>query len=186
MRLFVGCDLPDEIKQSILRFQSELRHLGVNGVWKSLDNFHITLKFLGELELDKISVLKETLSVVASNHNPFGLTIGGLGAFPSLKKPQTLWTAVGGGLTELNRLRHDMHQELQIKGFKLDERQFKPHITLASRPTLDNDFSVVHTEILGEYMVEEIVLFESSAIRGKRVYTDLYRAGFETMGKLNG
>jgi len=184
MRLFVGVDLPAEIKQTILKFQSELRHLGVNGFWKSLDNLHITLEFLGELEPDKISALTETLTKVASNYKPFRLTIGGLGAFSSLKQPHTLWTAVSGSLTELNRLRYDLHHELKIKGFELDERQFKPHITLASRPKLDNiDFSVVRSKILGEFMVEEFVLFESRAIRGKRVYTDLYRAGFETTGE---
>ena len=113
------------------------------------------------------------------SHYPFGLTIGGIGAFPSLKQPHTLWTAVSGSLTELNRLRHDLHHELQIKGFELDERLFKPHITLASRPKLDKaDVSVVRTKILGEYMVAEVVLFESRAIGGKRVYSDLVRAGF--------
>lgn len=180
MRLFVGVDLPTEIKQTLLKFQSELRHLGVNGSWKLLDSLHITLEFLGELELDKILGLTETLTKVASNYRPFGLTIGGIGAFPSFKQPHTLWTAVSGSLTELNRLRQDLHHELKIKGFKLDERQFKPHITLASRPKLDNiDFSLVSTKILGGYMVAEVVLFESSAIDGKRVYTNLYRAGFE-------
>jgi len=179
MRLFVGVDLPAEIKQTLLKFQSELRYLGVNGFWKSLDNFHLTLEFLGELEPDKISALTETLTNVASNYRPFGLTIGGLGVFPSLRQPHTLWTEVSGSITELNRLRSDLHHALKIKGFELDERQFKPHITLASRPKLDNiDFSVVQSKMLGTFMVGEAVLFESRAIRGKRVYTDLYRAGF--------
>jgi RNA 2',3'-cyclic 3'-phosphodiesterase len=179
MRLFVGIDLPLEIKQTLLKFQSELRALGVNGSWKSPDNFHITLEFLGELELDKLSVLTETLTKVAGNYRRFGLSIGGIGAFPSLKKPHTLWTAVSGSLTELNRLRQELHHELQIKGFKLDERQFKPHITLASRPKLaKGDFSVVQTKIFGEYIVAELVLFESRLIHGKRVYIDLFKAGF--------
>lgn len=184
MRLFVGVDLSAEIKQTLLRFQSELRHLGVHGFWKSLDNFHITLEFLGELEIDKVSVLTETLTNVASNYKPFELTIGGLGAFPSFKQAHTLWTGVRGNLAELNRLRHELHHELKIKGFKLDERQFKPHITLASRPILENcDISVIKTKIFGEYIVSEVVLFESRAIGGKRVYTDLYRAGFESAGE---
>ena len=181
MRLFVGIDLPTDVKQTLLVFQSELRHLGVDGFWKSLDNFHITLEFLGELEIDRVSVLTEILTEVASEYKPFELTIGGLGAFPSLKRAHTLWTAVRGNLTELNRLKHDLHHKLKSRGFELDERQFKPHITLASRPKLENsDLYVVETKILGQYMVDEVVLFESRAIGGKRVYTDLYRAGFET------
>ena len=176
MRLFIGVDLSAEIKQALLDFQSELRLLGVKGSFKSQDNFHITLEFLGELDDTKVSAVNETLLKVASNCNPFELNIVGLGAFPSFKRPHTLWTAVNGSLTELNSLRDDLHHELKNKGFKLDERQFKPHITLASRPNLENiDFSLVQTKKLGEFMVTEVVLFESRAIQRKRIYEDIYR-----------
>ena len=184
MRLFIGIDLSASIKQTIVQFQSELRGFGVNGSWKSLDNLHITLEFLGEIELDKIPAITETLTKVACNYKSFWLTIGGLGAFPTLKQPHTLWTAVSGGLSELNQLKYALHEALKIKGFKLEERKFKPHITLASRPKLDNiDFSKVLTKKLGEYRVNEVVLFESRAISGKIVYIDLFRAGLEIMGE---
>jgi len=183
MRLFIGVDLPAEIKQALVDFQSELRVLEINGFFKSQDNFHITLEFLGELDESKIPALTETLSKVASNYKPFELNLFGLGAFPSFKRPHTLWTAVNGSLTELNRLRDDLHHELKNKGFQLDERLFKPHISLASRPKIDNiDFSVVKTKKLGEFMVTDVVLFESRALRGKRVYIDLYRALLKTSG----
>lgn len=178
MRLFIGLDLPAEIKQALLDYQSELRSLGVNGSFKSQDNFHITLEFLGELDEDKIPALNEVLSKVASHYKPFDLNITGVGAFPSFKRPNTLWTAVKGCLNELNGLRNELHRELQTKGFKLDDRQFKPHITIASRPKIDTiDFSVVQTKKLGEFMVAEVVLFESRAVRGKRVYVSLFKAG---------
>lgn len=178
MRLFVGIDLPNELKQTILEFQTELKQLGVKGSWKSQDNFHITLEFLGELEFDNIPTLTETLSKVASNHNPFKLNIAGLGAFPSLNRPQTLWTAVNGSLNELNRLQNEIHIELTRNGYILEDRRFKPHITLASRSKLENlNLSVVQTKKLGEFIVSEVVLFESRAISGKRIYTDLFRSG---------
>lgn len=177
MRLFIGVDLPAEIKQALIGFQSELRHLGVTGSWKSEDNLHITLEFLGELDSSLIPVLTQTLIKVANNCRPFELNISGIGAFPSFKRPHTLWTALSGSLTELNRLKDELHRELINKGFKLEERKFKPHITLASRPKLHNtELSVVHIKKLGEFWVTEVVLFESRAINGKRVYLDLYRA----------
>jgi len=86
MRLFVGVDLPAEIKQVLLEFQSELRLLGVNGSFKSQDNFHITLEFLGELDYNKIPELIETLTKVVSNYKPFEINIVGIGAFPSFKQ----------------------------------------------------------------------------------------------------
>ncbi|HVJ48841.1 RNA 2',3'-cyclic phosphodiesterase [Desulfitobacterium sp.] len=177
MRLFIGIDLSAELKQAILVFQSELRQLGVKGSWKAPENFHITLEFMGELEPNILPTLTETLTIVAQNQRPFIVNIGGLGAFPSFKRPHTLWTAVGGGLDELSRLRDKLHRELTNKGFLLEDRQFKPHLTLASRPELDDlDLSSVQLKKLGEFFVAEVTLFESKAIRGKRIYTDLFRA----------
>lgn len=177
MRVFVGIDLPVELRRTLLEFQSELRQLGVDGSWKSLDNLHITLEFLGELEPNVIPILTETLSKIAGNYDPFRLNIGGLGGFPSLKRPHTLWTTVDGSLNELYRLRAEIHTELAKNGFVIEDKQFKPHITLASRPKLnDIDLSNYLAKKLGEFIVAEFVLFESKAIQGKRIYTDLHRA----------
>lgn len=175
MRLFIGIDLPGEIKQTLLEFQSELRHHGVDGLWKSEENFHITLEFLGELDYNALPIITETLSKGVCKHTHFRLNIGGLGAFPSFKRPHTLWTGVGGSLSELDQLRDEIHVELTRNGFILEDRKFKPHITLASRPKLCNiDLSVFHTKKLVEFIVKEVVLFESRAIGGKRTYMNLF------------
>ncbi|MDR3585929.1 MAG: hypothetical protein P4L59_11490 [Desulfosporosinus sp.] len=57
----------------------------------------------------------ESLTKIASTYKPFGLTIGGLGGFPSLNQAHTLWTAVSGNLAELNQLNHDLHMNLKLK-----------------------------------------------------------------------
>lgn len=177
MRLFIGIDLPPDIKQAMLEFQSELRRLGVNGYWKSEENFHITLEFLGELEPQRVAALKAALGKVAQNHRPFRLNIAGLGAFPSMKRPHTLWAGVNGSLIELNRLRDEIHAELVKQEFSLEDRAFRPHITLASRPQLDGiNLSGALSETLGEFTVNDVVLFESKVIQGKRRYIDLFRA----------
>lgn len=182
MRLFIGIDLPPELKDAILEFQSELRRLGVDGSWKSRENFHITLEFLGELESQRMASLTETLANVAQNHQPFRLSIAGLGAFPSLARPHTLWAAVSGNLVELDRLRDEIHHELAKRGFTLEDRAFKPHITLASRPQLDGtEISGVLAKKLGEFTVADVVLFESKIVQGKRRYPDLYRATLVTL-----
>ena len=181
MRLFVGIDLPNEIKQSLLEFQSELRQLGINASWKSQENFHITLEFLGEQDLTMIPIIVEILTKVAITNKSLILNIGGLGVFPSINRPNTLWTTVSGCLYELNRLQNEIHVELAKKGFILEDRKFKPHITLASRPKLHEiDLLVVNTKKLGEFIVDKVILFESKAIRGKRIYTDLYRISLNT------
>ena len=183
MRLFVGIELPADLKQSILDFQSELRAIGVRGAWKAQDNFHITLEFLGEIEPDRVLILRDVLRKTADRRSPFQLRIGGLGAFSSWKKPHTLWMAVKGDESALQSLRDDLHGELKKEGFALEERQFRPHISLVSRPELgEKDFSALREKDLGEWAVRELILFESKVIRGRRLYLDLIRAGLSEAG----
>lgn len=176
MRLFIGIDLPKELKQALLNFQHELKGLGLQGAWKSPDNFHLTLEFLGELNCSAVTKLNEIIRSVVKNYPPFSLKLGGLGAFPSLKRPHTLWTSLMGDFSELNGLRAELHTQLRQNEFQLEERSFKPHITLASRPQIGSiDLSAIQSRELGEFLVTEVVLFESKVIQGKRMYLDLSR-----------
>ncbi|MGC7873593.1 RNA 2',3'-cyclic phosphodiesterase [Desulfosporosinus sp. SYSU MS00001] len=177
MRLFIGIDIPAELKRSLLSFQSELRGLGVDGSWKSADNFHITLEFLGELDPEVVPIIIESMSLAAKNRRSFKIDIGGLGVFPSYKRPHTLWTGVGGNLTELNQLWEAIRALLVNKSFTLESKKFKPHITLASRPNLKPiDLSSLMTKKLVEFTVKEVTLFESIVLQGKRTYKSLYLA----------
>lgn len=167
-----------------MSFQSELKERGIKGSWKDRENFHITLEFLGEIEPNTLPILTETLSQVAKNHQSFRLNVGGVGAFPAWKRPHTVWTSVGGELRELNKLRDELHHELAQKGFILEDRSFKPHLTLISRPELDHlDLASVQTKLLGEFLVREVVLFESKVIRGKRIYTHLFEESLKELAE---
>ncbi len=172
MRLFVGINLPKQLKQTLVGFQFELQQLGVKASWKSPENFHLTLDFLGELSPSNVPVIVEALVRGAEESKPFNLNVGGLGAFPSLARPRVLWTGMSGSITELNILQSNIHQELLKSGFTLENRDFKSHITMASRPELPEiDFSSVMEKQFGEFLVSDFALIESKEIRGKRIYT---------------
>lgn len=182
MRLFVGIGIPEIIKRNILDLQSELKRYGIKGFWKHPENLHITIEFLGELGPSVIPALTNILAGAVGGRNSFQLTLSGLGGFPSLKRPHTLWTALGGNLPALYDLRDAVYFGLERNGLKLEDRPFKPHLTLASRPELNQaDLSVFQAKVFGEFMVEELVLFESKVIRGERIYSDMFRAGLDVL-----
>ena len=113
-------------------------------------SFHITLEFLGELDLSNIQILTNRLTKVAENSKSFKVDIGGLGGFSNIKRPHTLWTAIGRSLPELKKLRNELHNELANWGLVLEERKYKPYISLASRPKLEGiDLSEVLFKKLG-------------------------------------
>ncbi len=182
MRVFMGIDLPAALKQVLCEFQAEIKDLGVKGSFKSQENFHITLEFLGEIDPAAKPVLMDVLSCVVRKHRPFLLHIGGIGAFPSFRRPHTLWTAVDGDLRELNKLRDELHDELENRGFVLEKRTFRPHLTIVSHPRLGvADLSSIRTKQLGEFLVVEVILFESKLNEGKRIYEALHTVGLPAM-----
>jgi len=135
---------------------------------------------LGELDLSNIQILTNRLTKVAENSKSFKVDIGGLGGFPNIKRPHTLWTAIGRSLPELKKLRNELHNELANWGLVLEERKYKPYISLASRPKLEGiDLSEVLFKKLGEFIIVEVVLFESKVINGSIVYNDLHRASLK-------
>lgn len=182
MRLFIGIDLPDTIKENLFVFQTNLKTMGLHGAWKSKDTLHITLEFIGEIPTESIPKLIQILKNCVSNKKQFKLNIRGLNAFPSFKQPHTIWVGVVRNLKTLEAIWNELHSELKKNGFTLQKSYFKPHITLLSRPKhFDFDLSVLPIGKLGDFIVSEIILFESKVENGKRVYVDLYRATLNKM-----
>ena len=176
MRLYIGIDLPPQVKQLLFQFQLRLKGLGVTGGWKAPEYFHITLEFLGELPPESIPMLEQIIEVVISDKKKFKLQIDKLGAFPSFHRPHTLWAGVAGNTTQLDELWSELHEQLERKGFVLQKAPFKPHITLLTRPkVLPPDltsFPLRHTS----FTLSEIILFESRVEEDRRVYPQLYHA----------
>ena len=66
-------------------------------VWVGPDSFHLTLKFLGAVDADRLGALTETLTSAAAACAPFQLGIRGLGAFASPARPRVLWAGIEAG-----------------------------------------------------------------------------------------
>ncbi|HPT43815.1 MAG TPA: RNA 2',3'-cyclic phosphodiesterase [Paludibacteraceae bacterium] len=171
MKLYIGIELPDEVKDTLFNVQVSLKQLDVKGKWKAPEFLHITLEFLGELPDDVLPLLSQVLKTVAGSNKAFKLQLEAMGSFPSWSRAHTLWVGVDGNLKQLNSLWSGLHSELKINGFNLQSSKFIPHITLLSRPQLplpDPDkLSLVKSL---RFKVTELILFESKAVDGRRVY----------------
>lgn len=131
MRLFVSVDLPD-LADPIRAYQEKLEP--ASGI--KLTNpkqTHVTLKFLGEVEANRIERLTEMLetAVADSGVNPFTVTLSGIGAFPSESYIQVIWAGVSEGDTELTQLHDAIEEHFTAIGFDPEEHEFTPHATIA-------------------------------------------------------
>jgi RNA 2',3'-cyclic 3'-phosphodiesterase len=133
MRLFIALALPDEVQDILAAQQDHLRGvLGSNERavrWVDTESAHLTLQFLGETE---DSMVPSILAVVQQHEatSQLALNLDRAGAFPTMRRPQTLWCGVGGDVAALRIIQQSMAVDLQPLGFVPDTRGFSPHLTL--------------------------------------------------------
>jgi 2'-5' RNA ligase len=129
MRLFVALNLPKKERDRIHRASRALRDQEMPVRWVVPDNYHLTLKFLGEVRGDRVGRIDEILARVAAGCQPFSAGLGGFGAFPSVRRPRVLWLGVEPS-PALRCLKQDVEWGLADLGFERETRAFHPHLTL--------------------------------------------------------
>ena len=133
LRLFVACELPDELKRALGRLQDDLRRLGLDRLrWVRPEGIHLTLKFLGDVEASRVEEITAALSSAVA---PFELRLwpAAVGSFggPRLR---VVWVGLEGGVEELAALAGRVEAALEPLGFPRERRPFAAHLTLARVP----------------------------------------------------
>lgn len=123
MRLFVAVDPPDEAADSLraaLPADDRLR-------WSAPEHWHLTLAFLGEVAAPALPELSDRLARAAGRSAPVRLRLAGAGHFGR----QVLWIGVDGDTAALARLADRCAAAARRSGIPMEERRFRPHLTVA-------------------------------------------------------
>ncbi len=133
MRTFIAADIPDEAREGLALFLSQLRTIGLEKLrWVQPEAMHLTLKFLGEIDQEKVGRVLAAMSESCNGASTFGLSTGGLGCFPNRRSPQVVWLGLEGDMEPLGVLQAKLDGELHnTAGLPLENRPFRPHLTLA-------------------------------------------------------
>jgi 2'-5' RNA ligase len=94
------------------------------------ENFHVTLKFLGDTEAGRLSRISDALAESLAGVEPFDLEIVGAGAFPSAGRPRTVWVGVTSGKEQLVDVAERVEDSLENQGFSREDRPFSAHVTI--------------------------------------------------------
>jgi 2'-5' RNA ligase len=129
VRIFIAINLPDAERRAIAEATAPLREAAPAVGWVDESRLHLTLKFLGEQPPEAVQPLVEALRGVAAVHGALALEIGGLGAFPSKRRPRVIWLGVAPD-PKLELLHHDVEGACAALGYELEGRAFRPHLTL--------------------------------------------------------
>ena len=140
-RAFIALDLPDSACERLREIAADLRGAG----WVPVEHYHLTLRFLGEVERHAFEALGRALQGVRAEAFQFDLK--GVGHFPLRGHPETLWAGVAP-CEPLQRLRHRVESALVRSGLPPEGRKFHPHVALGRMkngpPRLAAVFEVAH------------------------------------------
>lgn len=129
-RLFVAIDLGDEARRALRAAQETCRRANLPVRWVDVAGAHLTLKFIGEVERERVPALATALRAVAARHRPLALHTDAPGAFPDLRRARVLWLGVAGALDALAALQRDVDGALAGLGIPREAKPFRPHLTL--------------------------------------------------------
>jgi 2'-5' RNA ligase len=135
LRLFVACELPDEVRRALDEVQDGLRsHLGSTARlrWVRPEGIHVTLKFLGAVDASNVDELTTALSTAIE---PFELTVAlaSVGGFGGARL-RVIWVGLAGDTDGLAALAGRVDVALEPLGFPRERRPFAAHLTLARVP----------------------------------------------------
>ena len=184
IRTFVAIELTDVLHHALSDAQAQFkRDRAARSVrWVAPENIHITLKFLGDVDADRMPALQRALTDACAGSAPFTLTIGGAGAFPNPRHPNVVWIGARGQTEIAAQLAQKIDEACFALGFPREERPFSPHLTLGrvKRDTLPSERQLVggmieHAQIgdLGNLRVERVSVMMSEVKPGGSVYTRL-------------
>ena len=141
MRTFIALTLPPHILHQIIRTTAGFHSQIKNGVrWTPPENLHLTLRFLGESNPDRLVDLQEKLEQLRK-HPAFEITFKRYGVFPAWKSPSTIWLGVEKN-SDLENLAKTVETMAREVGFRPEKKPFRPHITIARVKRNPSPFTV--------------------------------------------
>jgi 2'-5' RNA ligase len=186
IRAFIAIDLSPEIQSKLEEVSSALRSRLKDAPvrWVPVGNIHLTLKFLGDVSLANLEMLKNILAVQASAARSFDVSVGDLGVFPSASRPRVVWVGIDAP-PELAAFQYSIENETNRLGYAREDRDFSPHLTLgrvsrnASTSELrriSEGLSGYQAGFLGASRVSAVHLYRSDLRPGGAVYTRIFSA----------
>ncbi len=179
-RLFIALPLESAVKEDLRPVSENLNRYGQLLKVVDPDNYHITLKFLGNMDEEKAREIIEDFHEYDIDLPGVPVEIKGLGAFPRVKDPRVIWIGIEGDIDALSRLNTGIQDFSFRHGYEREERRFRPHLTIArarkGRKPENRMIQYIEenreTEF-GKTSFDRIVLYESVLREDGPVYSEI-------------
>ncbi|MBW6400613.1 RNA 2',3'-cyclic phosphodiesterase [Roseomonas sp. HJA6] len=169
LRLFVALDLPPECRADLSALAGSIP----GAKWVPPDNYHLTLRFIGEIENWRAQEVDHALAAIRGN--AFDLTLRGLGTFEKAGRIHSLW--VGAERNDaLAHLQRKVETALQRVGLPPERKSFSPHVTIARTDRAPPEKVISYVQAHNLFRAEPVrvecfTLFSSRLGKEASVYT---------------
>lgn len=153
---FIAIHIPEPLQTTFKNWQNILKEKLPYKQWYHKNDLHITLKFLGAVEEEKLVDLVSRLDNL-EKISPFEIEVGTLGTFGKPTNPRVLWAGVERH-KDLISLQKDIEDIAEQIGFKKENRAYRPHITLAKKWAGKNSNTVEYLQNVTEAFPDTYLL----------------------------
>jgi RNA 2',3'-cyclic 3'-phosphodiesterase len=188
VRTFTAIEVWPEIRERAKTIINRLKDTTAKVTWARPDQMHLTMNFLGDVEMNEIPAVCRAVSDAVRTFTPFDVEMAGIGVFPSYENPRTIWLGVSDGSDRLVELHSALEGTLASLGCRVEARRFRPHLTLGRVRSLPKGPGQLagllkqHAEFeAGPMMVSEVTVFASDLGRNGPTYEALGHG--ELLGK---
>lgn len=178
LRVFCAVELPDDVRARLQEHTARLRKEFPDAAasWSRVENIHLTLKFFGNVELDRIPKISAAATRTTEQFSKFEIEIGNTGVFPRASRAQVLWIGVSDPSGQLSALQKQFEAECATAGFEKEDRAYHPHLTIGRLRKPERRLADTHLQITFDPVavaIHELTLFRSElSSKGSR-YTPI-------------
>lgn len=187
MRLFVALEVGKEVRDNLAGLIDELRVVDAVAAknkarWARVENLHVTLKFIGNVDDGRLPAIREALSEIRPG-SLVEMRFRGLGFFPNERRPRVLWAGIEAS-PNLAPLAGEISARLEQLDIPRETREFAPHLTLArfDPPSISGELRAATTQHasrdFGMVRTGTFYLFESKTRPTGAEYTRLSSFAF--------
>lgn len=173
MRLFIGINFEEYTKDKIQDIVTDFKCSSLKGKFVSKEHMHLTFEFLGDVSLDKVEIIKEAMDKIPTK--PFSLQLSKIGHFKH-SEGNIYWIGIKEN-ESLLKIQSQLHNILIEQGFELEDREYKPHLTIGRKVKMEETYDVDdQSKIINgiSINVDKIDLMKSEHIKGNLVHSIIY------------
>jgi len=181
IRAFIAMKLPDVLKDSLKDVQKTMLLNKIKAKYIPTKNMHLTLKFIGNMELALLPGIKDILIECTQNVKPIKLTSKGIGVFPTIRFPRVIWAGIKGETHKLETLHANLEQGLSTLGISKEKKKYQGHLTFARFK--QNQFNAKKLERAIEqigpfksnpFIIDQLIFFQSKLMPKGPIYRELF------------